>query len=450
MKSIISFFNEFLRDEVNLNPTRLKVAKKGIKTIGKFLRRNELFKGNIREIKPQGSYRQGTITKPFDDSDFDVDLLVLLDKFDDWQPKDYLNKLHQEFEGTERYKNIVDRKGKSRCVTIDYESDFHIDIVPAIEKNGRYKIMNKNSNEFEDTDGDGYAQWFEDKNSITSNDFLIKTARLVKYLRDFKQTFSIKSVLLTTLLGRQVDEVDEFDAYYRNSFYKDLPTTLKTLFDRLDKYLQARTVLTEEIITNPVLQSEKFNRHWDQDRYFNFRNKVHDYNIWINEAYEEKNVNEAVKKWRKVFGDNFGEIQELTSSFSASSRIDSQEYQEEFIDDIYTVDLDNSWKLVISVIPQQSIGGFRPLYYRKQESLNFFVDRDKSLLPKDVAFKWKVKNSGIQAKSSKDLRGNIENDLDGDGVKEEITKYKGKHYVECYALRKNIVIATDSIYVNVV
>jgi hypothetical protein len=447
MKSIVSFFNEFLRDEVNLNPTRLKVAKNGIKTIRKFLKRNELFERRIKEIKPQGSYRQGTITKPFDDSDFDVDLLVLLDEFDDWQPKDYLNRLHQEFRGTKRYKDIVDRKGKSRCVTINYETDFHIDIVLAIKKNGKYKIMNKNSNEFEDTDGDGYAQWFEEKNSITSKDFLTKTVRLGKYLRDFKQTFSIKSVLLTTLLGRQVHE---FDSYYQNSLYKDLPTTLKTLFNRLDSYLQARPSLIEEIITNPILPEEKFNRHWDQDKYFNFRNKIHDYNIWINEACQEENVNEAVNKWEKIFGDNFGEIQESISIFSASSRIDSQEYQEEFIDDFYTVDLDNSWKLVISVIPQQSIGGFRPLYYRTKESLNFYVDRDKSLLPKDVAFKWKVKNSGIEAKSSKDLRGNIENDLGGDGVKEEITKYKGKHYVECYALKENIVIATDSIYVNIV
>jgi hypothetical protein len=116
MKSIVSFFNEFLRDEVNLNPTRLKVAKKGIKTLGKFLKRNELFKGKIKEIRPQGSYRQGTINKPFNDSDFDVDLLVLLDEFDDWQPKDYLNRLHQQFKGTERYKDIVDRKGKTKSL----------------------------------------------------------------------------------------------------------------------------------------------------------------------------------------------------------------------------------------------------------------------------------------------------------------------------------------------
>lgn len=174
MKSISTFFNEFLKDEVNLNQTRLKVAESGIEVIENFLTRNQIFSNNVRTIKPQGSYRQGTIIKPFGEpSDFDVDLLLLLDEFNNWQPKDYLNNLHNEFKKTKRYSELVDRRGKSRCVTIDYESDFHIDIVPAIKINGIFKIMNKNSNEFEDTDGDGYAEWFETKNLITSNQYLI-------------------------------------------------------------------------------------------------------------------------------------------------------------------------------------------------------------------------------------------------------------------------------------
>lgn len=446
MKSIVSFFDDFLRDEVNLNPTRLKVAKKGVKTIKSFLKNNELFKNYIINITPQGSHRQGTITKPFNDADFDVDLLILLYEFDNWEAKDYLNQLHQEFKNTERYKNLVDRRGKSRCVTIDYANDFHIDIVLAIKKNGGYKIMNKNTNEFEDTDGDGYAKWFENKNYITSNNFLTKTVRLVKYLRDFKGTFSIKSVLLTTLLGRQVYESDIYD---RNTYYQDLPTTLKNLFNRLDVYLQARPFLTDEIITNPILPTEKFNRHWNQDKYLNFRNKIHDYNIWINEAHEENYINEAVKKWRRIFGDEFGVIQEATSTFG-ESRVDSQEYQEEFIDSLYHENLENSWKLVLSVAPRQSIGGFRPLHYRKNEQLFFFVDKNQSLLPHDVVFKWKVKNSGIEAKSHNDLRGKIEDDFSGRGEKEERTLYKGKHYVDCYAFKGNTVIATDTVDVNVI
>ncbi|BAS55238.1 hypothetical protein NIES2135_54920 [Leptolyngbya boryana NIES-2135] len=453
MKNINDFFRDFLKDEVNLNPTRLEVAKAGIKTMENFLRRNDLFKDSIIDITPQGSYRQETIIKPFGDSDFDVDLLISLRKFDGWEPKDYLNNLHQEFKSTIRYADLVDRRGKSRCVTIDYANDFHIDLVPSISIYGVGKVMNKNSNEFEDTDGDSYAQWFEKKNLITTNQYLTKVVRLVKYLRDSKLTFSIKSVLLTSLIGRQVNE---YDNYFNPECYKNLSTSLKTLFNRLNDYLQNRPNLTDEILVNPVLPTEFFNRHWNQDRYSNFRNKISNYNTWINDAYEESDINEAVKKWRKIFGEDFGEIQKTMASFSAyqsfdvkASRHDSRINQEEFISEQFPMNLDDRWSLKIAVSPDRSSGGFRPYVYRKNEGLTFMVNRNKSNLPQGIFFKWKVKNSGSEAKRYNAMRGQLENDK-GDGVKFEWTLYKGKHYVECYAIYRDSVVATDSVYINVV
>jgi len=391
-------------------------------------------------------YRQGTIIKPFgESSDFDVDLLLFLHEFNNWQPKDYLNNLHNEFKKTKRYFELVDRRGKSRCVTIDYESDFHIDIVPAVKINGRFKIMNKNTNEFEDTDGDGYAEWFESKNSITSSQYLTKVVRLIKYLRDYKKTFSIKSVLLTSLLGKQIYQSD---IYQRHILYKDLPTSFKTLFNRLDCYLQSRPSLTDEIITNPVLPTETF-RHFDQNKYLNFRNRINTYNNWINAAYDEQNTNEAVKKWQKVFGDDFGEIQETISNLSTSSENSSLIYQEDFIQNYYDLDLKTNYKLVISVFPRPSKVGFNhPLGYGKSEKLTFSVVHDSSYLPQGTFFKWKIKNSGHEAKVKGQLRGKIEDD-DGNGRKIETTAYKGKHYVECYAIFNTTVIATAFIEVNV-
>jgi hypothetical protein len=452
MKSISTFFNEFLKDEVNLNQTRLKVAENGIEVIKNFLNRNQIFSNNVRSIKPQGSYRQGTIIKPFgESSDFDVDLLLFLHEFNNWQPKDYLNNLHNEFKNTKRYCELVDRRGKSRCVTIDYESDFHIDIVPAVKINGRFKIMNKNSNEFEDTDGDGYAEWFESKNSITSSQYLTKVVRLIKYLRDYKKTFSIKSVLLTSLLGKQIYQSD---IYQKHILYKDLPTSFKTLFNRLDCYLQSRPSLTDEIITNPVLPTEKF-RHFDQNKYLNFRNRINTYNNWINAAYEEQNINEAVKKWQKIFGDDFGEIQETISNLSTSSKNDSLIYQEDFVEDNYDFNLSKKYNFHITVYPKpypkSSSHGFNqpiPIGYKKDEELTFSVQEYIQELPYGTVFKWKIKNSGSEAKANRDLRGKIEDDS-GNGKKVEITKYKGKHDVNCYAIYDNTVIATDTIRVNI-
>jgi len=76
---------------------------------------------------------------------------------------------------------------------------------------------------------------------------------LIKYLRDIKTTFSIKSILLTTLLGSQVKTL--YPESEKKQF-SDLPTALKILFGRLDDYLQGRS--TMPTVVNPVLTSETF------------------------------------------------------------------------------------------------------------------------------------------------------------------------------------------------
>lgn len=295
----IQSFDKFLTDTVNLNQTRVDAVTSGVEAVRNFLENNELFSDLFKDVSPQGSYQQGTIIKPVSvEKDFDVDVLFEMEEVPEWEPKEYLSKLHGEFKKTDRYKDIVDRRGKSRCVTLDYESDFHIDIVPCILENGMHKIMNKNENQFEDTDADGYAQWFSRKNVITEKNYLVKAVRLVKYLRDIKQTFTAKSVILTTLLGNQVYDSDERDTYY-----PDLPTALKTLLNRLDTYLQVNPSMPN--IVNPSLSTESFNRHWDQDKYSNFREKIHDYRVKVDEAYDSGDGEDSLKKWRNVFGDDF-------------------------------------------------------------------------------------------------------------------------------------------------
>ena len=70
-------------------------------------------------------------------------------------------------------------------------------------------------------------------------------------------------------------------------------------------------------IHNPVLSTENFNRHWDEDKYSNFRSKFDFYNTKINEAYKEAERNESVKKWRKLFGDDFGKPREQSTNSSS-------------------------------------------------------------------------------------------------------------------------------------
>ncbi len=300
----IQTFTEFLNDEVNLNQTRLGTLEQRLTTVSNYIKQSELFKKNCVDIRPQGSYAHKTIIKPKPNKEFDVDLLVYLHEFSDWEPKDYINNLRDLFKNDGTYKDIVELK--TRCVRLDYARDFHIDLVPCIEFAGKYFILNRIENKREETDGDGYANWLDNKNKIVKSNQLIKVIRLAKFLRDVKGNFSAKSILLTTMLGNQINVVENIDDF------KDVPTSLKTVFNRLNYFLQSHP--TMPIVKNPVLDSEDFCRHWNQDKYSNFRDKFKLYTEKINSAFEEINPSESIKKWQEIFNDNFGRSREASAS----------------------------------------------------------------------------------------------------------------------------------------
>ncbi len=287
------YFNQFLENEVNLNKNRIETLDKKVKTISDYL--NDKL-DNYQKRENQGSYGMKTIIKPPKDKDFDADIIIYIKYKDDFKPKDYIDEIYNLFKDDRNYKAIVSRR--SRCIEIDYSGDFHLDIVPCIEANNQKFICNKNTNKFEKTDGTEYKKWLTEKNN-DSHGYLKKVTKLFKYMRDIKTNFSCKSILLTTLLGNQIRKIENFS---------DLPIALKEIFNRLNDFLQTHSAMPT--IKNPVLDNEDFNRHWDQDKYSNFRDKIKLYTDKINKAFNNTDHNESVRKWREVFGDEFGKLKE--------------------------------------------------------------------------------------------------------------------------------------------
>ena len=288
------FFDDFLKDNVNLNPHRLDTLEHRVSAVNGVLKDNA--RGYLR-TNEQGSYAHQTIIKPVRENDeFDADLLLFLQD-DDFNAlefrRDYVKETYDMFKNNGTYKDIV--RLKTRCVTLDYKGDFHLDIVPCIENVDFSYICNRDDQRYERTDGEGYKKWLVEKNKKGGGNYLRKATRLFKFLRDHKDNFSVKSVLLTTLLGNAV-----------RTEFPDLPTALKTLSNEVNKFLQENTVMPT--VWNPVLPEEDFNRHWDKRKYANFREKFDLYNRKINDAYDEQEHNASVKAWRKLFGDCFGEL----------------------------------------------------------------------------------------------------------------------------------------------
>lgn len=293
-----SYFDSFLRDTVNLDETRISKLDGRVKTVTDFLKNKY---SRYKKYDQQGSYAHKTIIKPVQSNDeFDADLLVFINdkEFSCNTFRDYVKEIFDIFKDDGTYNDKV--KLNTRCVTIDYAGDFHLDIVPCIEQDGNFYICNRKNKRYEVTDGEGYKQWLLKKNKIVEGNNFRKTTRILKYLRDHKDNFLVKSILLTTLLGYQVDSSSDD--------FSDLPTTLKTLSNKLNKFLQKNQHMP--IIKNPALPKEDFNRHWDEDKYANFRNKFNSYNTNINDAYNENDHGKSVKKWRKLFGDNFGKLKD--------------------------------------------------------------------------------------------------------------------------------------------
>lgn len=474
----VKLFDEFMRDTVNLNQTRINTLTDHVDSIKTFLRKSD-YSPKIVEFSEQGSWAHKTIIKPPGSKGFDADLVIFIEEVEDWEPKDYVNNLYQIFKDSGIYKDKV--KKQTRCVKINYAGDFHLDVVPCIKReeiilpvfSNTYHVLNRLENEEEPTDPQAYTDWISGKNSTTGTNMLQKVTRLHKYQRDIKQTFSVKSILLTTLLGERVDILDDL---FQKSEFSDLPTSLKTLTSRLDDWLQDRPNMPT--VENPALDfdDEDFNRHWDQDKYANFREMFHKYREWIDDAYDEINQTESLRKWRKVFGDEFAKDEVREAAATVSKAVLFSEARDlDLVAAIKrgAVNLARfpflphakkpTWKMVrqaqrISV----KIYGYNHEYrddstgiafssgspVPKNKELKFKATQKNGLpFPPKYTTYWQVVNSGEAAERMGQLRGEFNQGVNG--IRWESTSYLGVHWVQAYVInnRNQCVGQSDRFFV---
>ena len=133
----------------------------------------------------------------------------------------------------------------------------------------------------------------------------------MKYLRDYKQTFTAPSILLTTLIGNAAYDWED------GSEFKTVPDALRTVTNRINDFLQANQFMPK--ITNPVLLEEDFARDWDPAKYRRFRDMFNSYTERINRAFDEHDHRASVSQWRDLFGPSFGAMPVSTRTPTQSS-----------------------------------------------------------------------------------------------------------------------------------
>jgi hypothetical protein len=444
-------FESFLIASVNLNQSRLDTLQQKVDAIESFVEADATFSDMFLDMIPAGSWAHRMIIKPVcEDDEFDADILLYVEEQDDWLPKDYIEKLYSSFHNSAVYGSIALRK--TRCVRIDYKGDFHVDVVPYLERGGSHVITNrlepKDEGRFEVSDPEAFSEWIDERQRVSSGTF-IKVVRLIKYLRDYKNTFTCVSIILTTLLG---NEVNEIEASFSPALYADVPSALVTVLGKLASSLPS----TMPAVMDPAGTGDNFtDRYGNSWNYENFRDCMILYADKAKKAYDETDRETAIKLWREIFGDDFkpGELESAAKMAPLSAAVPAP--KEEFID--------RDRGFAIAMVPEAKVRivgrctGFNDGKFSRRHGFRKFALASKgNRVPKyrDLCFDattnvskpyelyWKVRNGGEEAARLEQLRGEISQDA-GRSSKVETTKYKGSHYVECYVVKNRVVVAVD-------
>ncbi|GAB3134979.1 nucleotidyltransferase [Tsukamurella serpentis] len=307
---LTDYFNALLKDTVNLGQVKLDLLDSRVDAVYGVLKADEQIGPLIIGKTPQGSWAHKTIINPVGGNEFDADFMLDMRENADWSdnPKKYIEEVYAALHRHGTYGSMPHSR-KCRCVRLVYANSMHLDIVPHLNlADGREVIVNRDDNVWERTDPQGFTDWMKDKDAL-ANGNLRKVIRLMKYLRDHKNSFTgTRSILLTTLLGEQVTELRTL---LDPGYYSDVPTALLHIVQDLDAWLQARPI--KPSVPDPSGSGVTFDHRWEQSTYSYFRDRIHVHAAEIENAYEEENKERSIALWQGIFGDVF-KAPEIASS----------------------------------------------------------------------------------------------------------------------------------------
>ena len=305
----ISSFTKFLKDVVNINETRLDELQVNVDAVFDALAAADAIDDFVSKYIPQGSWPHEMIIKPVEDNEFDADFLLEFLKNEDWDenPISYLDELEGALQEHGTYKDMLDPDEHSRCIRVIYANEHHLDIVPyRVLDDGRKVIVNRDTNDWEDTDPEGFTTWIRETDKIANRNFR-RVIRLLKYLRDYHEVFAeIPSIILTTLAGAEVTAARKSAS---PGYYSDVPTALLHIVRDLDVYLDATptmpTIEDPSGACAPDGSPVTFDHRWDQAKYETLRTDIHELAASIEAACSESDSDKSTELWQAIFGDGF-------------------------------------------------------------------------------------------------------------------------------------------------
>jgi hypothetical protein len=284
----------------------------------------------------QGSLLTDTVVKPIHQDELDLDVVILFElNHNEVEPRAIQDEIFNLLKADERYRDKVERK--SRCVTIQYKTNFHIDLMPALPEfmgyeNDSILVPHKkgpNLYFWQSSNPVGINKWLieiENRYHLDSIQKSIKLAEASIEVSPFPAPKKYKSNLryIIQLLKRARDHYFKDDEEVKKiarsiallvlagTHYKPSGgSLLSELLHVVSKIDEATSNYMNLHVYNPLhsdrdnCQKEDFAEKWRQnkDLYQKFREWIVALKSELEEIYSlrDKSYNEYVDKLKKIF-----------------------------------------------------------------------------------------------------------------------------------------------------
>jgi hypothetical protein len=348
-KNEFSEMLEYLAESLDISESRFKEAEGRYQAVGKWLERDESV---VAEFDPaiytQGSFRLGTVIKPFTDEEkYDIDLVCQLSltkkQATQKQLKDLVGFEIKAYALANNMKYPAEES--RRCWTLNYAegTQFHMDTLPCIPDSEAFKLIlqsrsipgNITEHAIAITDNTlpnygyldedwlrsnpkGYAEWFKERMKIQ-----FETRRMILAESIEAKAEDVPDYKVKTTLQRAV----QLFKRHRDIMFKNDPgdkpismiiTTLAAhayhneddLYDALDSIINGMPdyILTKDgapWIPNPVNPDENFADKWKEKlkKELNFRKWLLRVETDLASAFKESGIHKVAERLKPAFGD---------------------------------------------------------------------------------------------------------------------------------------------------
>lgn len=452
--------NNFI-ETIKLSDCLFEKIKNRYESIGEWLKRED---SKIKKynpiIYPQGSVRVGTIIKPLSNGCYDVDLVCQLDAFkEDLEPKELKKIVGEELKLYVEKNNFKKHiKESKKCWTIEYsdEVEFHVDILPAINKNkdDSTNILitnNENIKEiYEDSNPKGFSEWLKgiEKESFDIEKEKIKRIRKIEKIEEYNILTPLKKIIM--LLKRHRDVFFELE----NNKFKTASIIINIL---CAKCYNSNLKNIEELLKNTIHNMEE--NIEKKDNILTLKSPASEENF-LDKWNKDENYKKCFDLWIKKLKEDIVEMKYFLNSCKDNKNLTNEElniflHSQRHVKNKFTENLNKNITCIISNAYNEC---YNPLIDKNKEIKN----RDKVTKNIKIKFRintnidknedyiiyWRIINTGSSAFISKCLRGDFyRNENPKSLTRIEPTKYSGIHSAEAFIVKNNEIIAKSEPFI---